>query len=262
MAGNLSILRNELTSLGDSAPFFSSSTSGHLGVTGSWVEAGNPIGVWSGYKYEGIFQTQQEIDANPSRSGDKPGYPRYQDTNNDGEITPDDFVIIGDPNPDFTWGLNSTFNYKDFDLSIFFRGVHGFDVRNLQQSEIGDGVQKINQIGSILTNSWTPSNTNATRPVIDGNRDFANSYRDSDYFIEDGSFIRLQNVALGYTLQKIAMFPKTRIYLSGQNLLTFTKYSGFDPEVNNRGQDNLNRGDDYDAYPRASTITLGVNLEF
>lgn len=262
VAGNISFLRNKLTDLGDSTPFFSSSTSGHLGVDGSWVEAGNPIGVWKGYDYIGIFQTADEIANNPSRSGDKPGYPRYRDANGDGEITPDDHVLIGDPNPDFTWGLNSTLTFKNFDLGIFFRGSQGFDVRNLQASELGDGVQKINQIASMLTDSWTPTNTGASRPVIDGNRDFANSYRDSDYFIEDGSFIRLQNVSLGYTLPSVHKnISKARIFVSGQNLFTITNYSGFDPEVNNRGQNNLNRGDDYDAYPRSRTITLGINLE-
>ena len=263
VAGNLSILRNELTDLGDSTPFFSESTSGHLGVEGSWVEAGNPIGVWRGFDYIGIFQSEEEIANNPSRSGDQPGYPQYRDVNGDGEITPDDYVIIGDPNPDFTWGLNSTLNFKNFDVGIFFRGSQNFDVRNLQASELGDGVQKINQIRNILADSWTPDNPGAPRPVIDGNRDFANSYRDSDYFIEDGSFIRLQNLSIGYTLPDLKNFiKKARIYVSGQNLLTITDYTGFDPEVNNRGQNNLNRGDDYDAYPRSSTLTLGVNLDF
>jgi TonB-linked SusC/RagA family outer membrane protein len=262
IAGNFSILRNELTDLGSSTPFFAGSPSGHLGIDGSWVEAGNPIGVWRGFDYIGIFQSQAEIDSNPSRSGDLPGYPQYRDVNGDGEITPDDYVIIGDPNPGFTWGLNSTINYKDFDMSIFFRGVHDFEIRNLQASEIGDGVQKINQISTILSNSWTPNNTGASRPVINGNRDFANSYRDSDYFIEDGTFIRLQNIALGYTLRNINFLNSARIFVSGQNLFTITDYTGFDPEVNNSGQGNLNRGDDYDAYPRARTLTLGVNLEF
>lgn len=262
ISGNLSILRNEITDLGGSTPFFSSSTSGHLGVAGSWVEAGNPIGVWRGYRYMGLFQSEEEINANPSRSGDKPGYPRYEDTNNDGEITPDDYVIIGDPNPDFTWGLNSTLRYKNFDLSIFFRGVHGNEIRNLQQSEIGDGVQKINQISNIISDSWTPTNTGASRPVINANRDFANSFRDSDFFIEDGSFIRLQNLSLGYTIPVGKFMRSARVYVSGQNLFLITDYSGFDPEVNNRGQNNLNRADDYDAYPRAKVFTAGVNLSF
>ena len=260
ISGNVSFLRNEITDLGTSTPFFSESTSGHLGIDGSWVEAGNPIGVWRGYRYLGIFQSQEEIDNNPSLSGDKPGYPRYQDTNDDGTITPDDYVITGDPNPDVIWGLTTSVNFKNFDFSLFLRGVHGNDVRNLQQSEIGDGVQKINQLATILTDSWTPQNTGASRPVVDANRDFANSYRDSDYFIEDGSFVRVQNVSLGYTLPTTNFIRRARIYVSAQNPLLFTNYSGFDPEVNNQGQSNLNRGDDYDAYPRARTFTLGVNL--
>ena len=261
ITGNISFLRNEITDLGSSTPFFSSSTSGHMGIDGSWVEAGNPIGVWRGYHYLGIFQTQEEIDNSPARSGDQPGYPRYQDTNNDGTITPDDYAIIGDPNPDFTWGFNTTLNYKQLDLNLFIRGVQGNEIRNLQQAEMGDGVQKINQIANILTDSWTPQNPNATRPVIDGNRDFANSYRDSGYFIEDGSFIRVQNIALGYTLPPVTKFiRKARIYVSAQNPLLFTDYKGFDPEVNNRGQNNLNRGDDYDAYPRSRTFNVGINL--
>ena len=242
--GNVSVLRNEIEDLGDSAPFYATSTSGHLGVDGSWVEAGNPIGVWRGYKYIGIKED---------------GSPNYEDKNGDGKYTAEDYSIIGDPNPDFTWGLNSTLKYKGFDFTVFFRGVQGIDIRNLQQSEIGDGAQKINQISNILTDSWTPQNPNASRPAVDAKRDFA-SYRRSSFFIEDGSFIRLQNISLGYTLPVSKFIRTARIYVSAQNLFTITDYSGFDPEVNNQGQNNLNRGDDYDAYPRSRLFTVGVNL--
>lgn len=242
--GNVSILRNQIEDLGDSAPFFANSTSGHLGVNGSWVEAGNPIGVWRGYNFLGI----------------KPdGSPLYEDRNGDGQSTAEDYTIMGDPNPDFTWGLSSSLKFKGFDFSIFFRGVHGNDVRNLQQSEIGDGAQKINQIANILTDSWTPQNPDASRPAVDARRDFA-SYRRSSFFIEDGSFIRLQNVSLGYNLTALKSIRSARVFVSAQNLFLITDYKGFDPEVNNQGQNNLNRGDDYDAYPRARSFTFGVNL--
>lgn len=244
LSGNLSVLRNKIEDLGGSAPFFANSPSGHLGVNGSWVEAGNPIGVWRGYNFIGV-----------GADGD----PVYEDRNNDGSITAEDYTIMGDPNPDFTWGLNSTLGYKGFDFAIFFRGVHGADVRNLQQSEIGDGAQKINQISNILTDSWTEQNLNAPRPAVDATRDFA-SYRRSSYFIEDGSFIRLQNVSLGYRVPVAKVFRSIRVYASAQNLFVITDYQGFDPEVNNQGQSNLNRGDDYDAYPRARTFTVGLNL--
>ncbi|CAN5269045.1 TonB-dependent receptor [soil metagenome] len=256
VSGNISFLRNEILDLGKSTPFFANSTSGHLGVFGSWVEAGNPIGVWKGYKYTGLFQSNDEGKSYAALAG----YPKYEDVNNDGKYTSDDYQVIGNPNPKFTWGLNSSVKFKNFDFSIFFRGVHGNDVRNLQQSEMGDGVQKINQIGSILTDSWSPTNTGASRPVIDGRRDFI-SFRRSSFFIQDGSFVRLQNVALGYTLPlQNKIIRNARIYVSGQNLFLITKYKGFDPEVNNQGQNNLNRGDDYDAYPRAKMMTVGVNL--
>ena len=256
VSGNISVLRNEITSLGQSTPFFANSTSGHLGVFGSWVEAGNPIGVWKGYKYTGLFQTDEEAKTYAARAG----YPKYEDVNGDGKYTSDDYQIIGNPNPKFTWGLNSSVKVSNFDFTIFFRGVQGNQVRNLQQSEMGDGVQKINQIANILTDSWTPTNTGASRPVIDGRRDFI-SFRRSSFFIQDGSFVRLQNVVLGYTVPLKTKFIRTaRVYASGQNLFLITKYKGFDPEVNNQGQNNLNRGDDYDAYPRARMLTVGVNL--
>jgi TonB-linked SusC/RagA family outer membrane protein len=258
VSGNVSILRNKILDLGKSTPFFAGSTSSHLGVLGSWVEAGNPIGVWRGYNYVGLFQSEEEGKSYSAKAG----YPKYEDVNGDGKYTTDDFKIIGDPNPKLTWGFNTTLKYKGFDLAIFFRGVHGNQVRNLQQSEMGDGVQKINQIGNILTDSWTPENPNAPRPVIDGRRDFI-SFRRSSFFIQDGSFVRLQNLSLGYSVPLKTKYIRTvRMYASGQNLFLITKYKGFDPEVNNQGQNNLNRGDDYDAYPRARMYTVGLNLGF
>ncbi len=256
VSGNLSVLRNKIRDLGQSTPFFANSTSGHLGVFGSWVEAGNPIGIWRGYRYTGLFQTDEEGKSYSAKAG----YPKYEDVNGDGKYSADDYVTIGNPNPAFTWGLNSTAKFRNFDLTIFFRGVQGNDIRNLQQSEMGDGVQKINQISTILTDSWSPSNPGGSRPVIDGRRDFI-SFRRSSYFVQNGSFIRLQNLALGYTIPvKNKYIRHARVYVSGQNLFLITKYKGFDPEVNNQGQNNLNRGDDYDAYPRARMFTLGVNL--
>ena len=255
--GNVSVLRNKILDLGQSTPFFAGSTSGHLGIFGSWVEAGQPIGVWRGYQYTGNFQSEDEAKIYSAKAGD----PKYEDVNQDGKYTADDYKIIGNPNPKFSWGFNSAINYKNFDFSLFLQGVQGNQVRNLQQSEIGDGVQKINQVASMLTDSWTPQNTTAGRPAINGRRDFI-SFRRSSYFIEDGSFIRLQNVSLGYTIPVTKYIKTARVYASGQNLFLITQYSGFDPEVNNQGQNSLNRGDDYDAYPRARTFTLGLSLGF
>ena len=213
--------------------------------------------MWRGYQYTGNFQSEDEAKIYSAKAGD----PQYEDVNQDGKYTADDYKIIGNPNPKFSWGFNSAINYKNFDFSLFLQGVQGNQVRNLQQSEIGDGVQKINQVASMLTDSWTPQNTTAGRPAINGRRDFI-SFRRSSYFIEDGSFIRLQNVSLGYTIPVTKYIKTARVYASGQNLFLITQYSGFDPEVNNQGQNSLNRGDDYDAYPRARTFTLGLSLGF
>ena len=260
--GNISFLRNEITSLGESAPFYSTSTSGHQGVRGSWVEEGLPIGAWKGLNAIGLWQSEDEIENGASFPFDKPGYVRYEDVNGDGEINSDDEVIVGDPNPDFIWGLTQNFRFKNFDLSIFFRGSQGNDVRNLQAAEHADGVGNYNQFAVAYRDAWTPSNPDASRPVVDATREFANFFRNSDFFVEDGSFIRLQNVALGYTLPEISFINSARIYVSAQNLFNITEYTGYDPEVNNQGQNNLNRGDDYDAYPRARVYTMGVNLTF
>ncbi|MGB6154147.1 MAG: SusC/RagA family TonB-linked outer membrane protein, partial [Pricia sp.] len=259
---NISFVRNEITDLGDSAPFHAATPSGHLGIRGSWVDVGQPIGVWKGLTAIGLWQSEAEIAANPSFEFDQPGYVRYADLDGDGAITGDDESIIGDPNPDFTWGLAQNITYKNFDLDIFIQGSQGNDVRNLQASEHADGVGNYNQYSVAFNDAWTPSNPDASRPVIDANREFADFFRNSSFFIEDGSYIRLQNVSLGYNLPQIKGLEAARIYVSAQNLFVITDYSGFDPEVNNSGQSNLNRADDYDAYPRAKTYTMGINLKF
>jgi len=145
---------------------------------------------------------------------------------------------------------------------LFLQGVQGNQVRNLQQSEIGDGVQKINQVKGMLTDSWTPENPTASRPAINGRRDFI-SFRRSSYFIEDGSYLRVQEVTLGYRVPAKfagkAKLENARIYVSGRNLGTFTKYSGYNPDVNSAGSDaNVVIGTDYYAYPLARTFTLGI----
>ena len=265
LTANVSFLQNKILSIGASAPFYAGSPSGHLGVDGSYVAPGLAIGSWYGYRYIGIFQTADEIKNSPSVVGDKPGYPRYQDVSGptnvpDGTITQADRTYLGNPNPKMIFGFNTTVSYAKFDLNLFIRGSQGFQIRNLQQAEMADGVGNYNQAYDILTTSWSPQNTGGTRPVIDATRDFANYYRRSNFFIEDGSFIRLQNVALGYRLPTTKWLRNARVYASGQNLFLITKYRGFDPEVNNSGQNSLNRGDDYDAYPRPRTLTVGLQL--
>ncbi len=260
MTANISTVKNEITDLGGTPPFFSYDGS-HLGNQGSYVTVGKPIGGWYGYDYIGIWQNADEIANNPSIDGiDKPGYPRYRDVNNDGIVNTGDRTYLGDPNPRLIWGFNTTVKFKRFDLNVFVRGAEGQKIRNLQASEHADGVGNYNQYRTVLENSWTPDNPGATRPIVDATREFAVFFRRSNFFIEDGSFIRLQNVSLGFTLPSIKYLRNARVYVSGQNLFLITKYTGWDPEVSNSGQNNLNRGDDYDTYPRPRTITFGMQV--
>jgi TonB-dependent starch-binding outer membrane protein SusC len=265
IGGNLATLQNKVVSLGGTAPFYSY-TESHLGPEGSYVAEGSAIGGWYGFDAIGIWQSQAEIESNPNLGQvggvytEKPGYVRYRDVNGDGKIDNNDRTNLGNPNPKITWGFNTGVNYKGFDFNIFFRGAHGQKIRNQQASEHADGVGNYNQYKVVATDSWSTTNPGGTRPVIDRNRDFATYFRRSSFFIEDGSFVRLQNLSLGYTLPTIKHVRSLRVYVSGQNLALWTKYTGFDPEVSNGGQSPLNRGDDYDAYPRARTFNLGVQL--
>jgi TonB-dependent starch-binding outer membrane protein SusC len=257
---NGSTLKNEVVSLGGTAPFYSYTVS-HLGPEGSYIAPGLPIGGWYGFDAIGIWQTQEEINANPHLDGiDKPGYVRYRDVNGDGTINNSDRTVLGNPNPKFTWGLNSSMTFGKLDFTVFLKGAQGQQIRNLQAAEHADGVGNYNQFKSVATDSWSPSNTSGTRPIVDATREFPSYFRRSDFFIENGDYIRLQNVSLGYSLPKINNIRSLRIYISGQNLALWTKYTGFDPEVSNGGQSALNRGDDYDAYPRAKTFNIGVQL--
>ena len=257
-----STVRNEITDLAGSPPFYSFVGS-HLGPEGSYVQVGKPLGGWFGYDYIGIWKSAEEIKNNPSIAGiDKPGYPRYRDVNNDGKIDIADRTYLGDPNPRLIWGFNSNFTYKNLDFSFFFRGSHGGKIRNLQASEHADGVGNYNQYAIVATDSWTPNNTSASRPIVDATREFPSFFRRSSFFIEDGSFVRLVNTQIGFRIPTNKYVRSARVYVSGQNLLTFTKYTGFDPEVSNGGQSPLNRGDDYDAYPRARRFTVGIQVGF
>ena len=290
VGGNVSVVDNEITSLGDTEPFYADNGCVgclHLGTDGNYVTPGAAVGVWHGFEYVGTWDSKDQIESNRDRDftpGEEgaarpimPGWPRFRDLNDDGVINSEDRKVIGNPQPDFRWGVNTTLNFWQFDMRVFVRGVHGKDVRNLHQSEIGDGIQVINQVEEVLTDSWkpenpnapredwTPQNENASRPIISGGRPFS-QLRNSSFFIEDGTYIRLQNVTLGYTLPSsltsAASIEKARVYVGGDNLFTITDYSGFDPEVSNTGQSNINRGNDYGAYPRSRTITTGINLTF
>ena len=207
------------------------------------LREGRPIGQFWGYLEDGY---------------DESGKIKYQDLTPDGKLTADDKTYIGDANPDFIYGLNSTMAYKNFELNIFLQGTYGNDLFNVSAvSYAYDYVSGMNMLKEVLDNSWTPTNTNAKYPIISRNT----SINVSDRFIEDGSYLRLKNIQLAYNLPVqilgLNKIQSLQIYMSAQNMLTLTKYSGSDPEVNSAGL-----GIDNKSYPMSKSITFGFRARF
>lgn len=243
------------------------------------TEAGAPLSSFYGFKVLGIFQSQAEADA-WAEFGDynAPGKFRFQDTDGDGEITSDDRTIIGNPHPDFTYGINLDFTYKNLSLNIFGNGSQGNDLFNYVRFFGDFNTFQGNRTSRALFDAWQPSNPNAPRsewvaanpnatsPIMDA--DDATSSQPSSYLIEDGSFFRIRNVQLTYTFPQDLLtdfgLSDLQIYFQAQNIATFTNYSGLNPEINLRRTGDRNRnltlGYDGGFNPVPSIVSLGLNL--
>ena len=230
-------------------------------ILGGWVDMmiisdnvnllreGEPMGVFYGYLKNGY---------------DENGREKYKDLNGDGIINQDDKTKIGDPNPDFIYGLNSFMSYKGIELSIFFEGSQGNDLVNFSAVDNSlDYGYGCNMLKKVYGNNWTPENPNAKYPKV--TRDQKMLF--SDRLVENGSYLRLKNIELGYNLPvrkwNLNWLQKLRVYVSAQNLLTITNYSGWDPEVNSQGSANsIGQGIDHYSYPTAKSYTFGINVSF
>ncbi|MDW3212023.1 MAG: TonB-dependent receptor [Reichenbachiella sp.] len=261
--------KNEVLELPDSTELYGNSP-GHMLLPDDTqlLAEGQPVGVFYGYVYDGIYQNG---DAFVPGSGfeQAAGGEKFADISGpdgvaDGELTADDRRIIGSPHPDFTWSFNNTLSYKNFDLNIFLHGVHGNEMVSFTQMELETLSGKSNASTAAL-DRWTASNPNTDVPAASSTR----LYRMSSRFIYDASFIRLKNIALGYNFPKPILerlnLRSLRVYASAQNLLTITDYPGLDPEVgygnSGSGSDgNRNVGVDYASYPNVKTFTFGINL--
>ncbi|MDI9877445.1 SusC/RagA family TonB-linked outer membrane protein [Flectobacillus rivi] len=262
IGANLSTYRNNVDKL-DASP-----NTRYLGYSSrvpavTVTQAGLPISSFYGYKVLGIFQSDDEAKAWPAYGDyNKAGKFKIADINGDGKITEDDRTIIGNPHPDFTYGLNLNFGYKSFDLTIFCNGTQGNDVFNYTRYFSDFNTFQGNRSKRALYDAWQPTNKSGTVPIMDANDQI--SSRPSSYFIEDGSYFRIKNVQLTYNLsRKIGSklgLDNAQVYLQAQNLATFTKYTGLNPEIQT-GTDNT-LGFDGGYMPVSRTFILGVNLGF
>ena len=226
------------------------------------VEEGLPLGTMWGYKYIGIWGSNEAVEA--AKYGEAPGDARYEDVNNDGAINlADDGQKIGNANPKFSWGLNSLFSYKNFDFSFLIQGMHGQDVFNLTRGVMSSisGDSRTILLKGPATDYWTTDNQDAKWPNIHST---SNQKRyNSSQWIENGSWVKVKYVGLTYHLPKnLLSFGDLSLSVSATDILTFTKYKGFDPEVSASGNSDLWAGCDFGTFPIPKTFTFGVTLDF
>ena len=252
---NISFNRNKILSLDQNSQLFPQGSSiglnGYLAVN----RVGYPINSFYGYVTQGLFQTPYDVMGHATQAGAAPGDIRFKDLNGDGVINDQDRTIIGNPNPKFIYALNNTFSYKGVDLSIVLQGTYGNDIFNANNILLESMSGANNQVSAVLSRWEGPGTSNSTPRAVFG--DPNGNSQNSNRYIEDGSYLRIRNVALGYTLPKSLAqrikFSAIRVYVAGQNLYTFTKYTGVDPEVGLTGIDN-------NVYPVVRTISVGANL--
>ena len=264
---------NEVVSLNDDLVLMKEvNTNDYTTVTVTNTTVGQPLGQFYGYQSQGIIRTQEQLDNAPLidiYNGDpvqsQLGDVLYSDLNNDGLINDEDRTFIGNPFPDFTYGFTNNFRYKGVDLSIFLQGSQGNDVLNLtgRTGTLNTNLYQ-NQLAE-AADYWTVDNPNASYPRPVSNLGHSNLLI-SDRYVEDASYLRIQNITLGYTLPSDVTsrinISKLRLYAGVQNLHTFTKYKGYDPEVGSFNQDALLTGVDNGRYPTPRTFTMGLNVEF
>ncbi|HTE26843.1 TonB-dependent receptor [Flavitalea sp.] len=249
IGANISFNRNMIVKLYDGQDIVGSNIfTGNINDYVNLLRENEPVYVFYGYKETGYTDN---------------GLIKYEDKNKDGAINALDRSIIGDPNPDFIYGLNSITKYKGFELTLFIQGSQGNDIFNLNKASTLDMGWGLNQIEEVYTDHWTTDKRDAKYPKpsnkINGNF--------STRFVEDGSYLKFKNIQLAYTLPvtnwKFNALKSAQLYVSGQNLIVITNYSGYDPEVNAYGSANsMVQGVDYTAYPNSKSVTVGIRCGF
>ncbi|WEK34119.1 MAG: TonB-dependent receptor [Candidatus Pseudobacter hemicellulosilyticus] len=263
---NLSFNRNKVMKLGPNGdPILQTSAAGSSATHITMI--GKPIGSFYGFIFEGVYNTVEEINSRAHLSTDKPGDPIIRDVLADGKITMDDRTIIGNPYPDYTFGLDNHFKYKSFDLRVLVYGVQGNEILNLSKYFTGSMTGRLNALGE-ARDRWRSPEEPGNGKLFRASLDIAGYRRmPSTYYVEDASFVRLKNITLGYTvpagLLRSIHVADARIFLSVQNLHTWTNYQMYNPEATmNQYNSQLTPGVDQDIFPLSKTFTAGINLTF
>lgn len=226
---------------------------------------GYPISAFIGYKTDGIYQSEEEVAKGPEAATAKPGDIKWVDTNGDGTITDEDRTIIGHPQPDFTYGFNTTLSYKRFTFSMSILGSHGNELLNLNKwlLSVNDTHGNYNALRDAYEGAWRGEGTSNLYPKLN-TKSTRLHQRMPDWMVEDASFIRLQSISLGYTfhlLQNLGV-ESLRVFASGTNLYTITDYSGYDPNINAFGHASISGGLDFGTLPQPRTFSGGLELTF
>ncbi len=257
---NISFNSNRILDLGGKSMYINNDT--YKLKIGSWavIQEGEQMGSFYGLESDGIWQLDEAEQA--AIYGKQPGDFKYIDQNDDGVIDADDRKIIGHALPKFYWGMNNNFSFGDFSLDIFIQGQHGNQILNSNRFELESGNGLSNASINML-DRWTPDNPSNIYPRANRNADYLHM---SDRYLEDGSYVRIKVITLSYNLPTRWMsalkIDNARFYITGENLFTFTDYTGFDPEVSRFAFDNTRMGYDYGGYPSAKTYILGINVNF
>lgn len=264
VSGNIYMNRNEVLELTEGGAITLASISNldkHGGMV--YVDVGLPVGVWRRSDYDGIFNDQAEVDAyvndegDPIQPGAQPGDVKYVDVDGDGDFDGDDWVIAGDPNPDYMFGITTDFSYKNFDLSIFINGSQGNDinaptfVHATELSSLSNG-----NLWAETWKRWTPENPDTDVPRAGADYTWGNN------MIFDGSYVKIKNVRLTYNIptSRLSWLKDAQVYFNIQNLYTFTDYPGYDPDVNSAGQSSWQRGIDLNSFPSTRTYMFGIKV--
>lgn len=278
VGGNIAFNENRIVELGTDRQFPNTLWNSFKPFV---LEKGRPIGQIMGFVEDGIWSSREEIINSAQFQKLYPGYTvdsyddateklidknwlgeiRYKDLDGNDEINDNDIDYIGETSPKYTYGFNTSFSYKGFDLNVLFQGVHGNLILNQPLIRWYNVGESRNMPVDILKESWSPENPDGTAPK--NYTTYDRTVRVSKRYFEDGSYLKLRSLSIGYTFNNpVKGIGSLRISLSGNNLWTLTGYSGYDPEVNSFGSDPQTRGIDSGAYPQSRSFIFGVNLTF